>query len=74
MVSHESDVCEDNRGGYFTLQKMNWSTDLQFGRTVIIAVTGPEKHGLMAPVEDEPINLEEFEEASTRNLWRLGTW
>ncbi|CZR60751.1 uncharacterized protein PAC_10647 [Phialocephala subalpina] len=74
MVIDESDVCEDNRGGYFTSMKMDWSTDLQFGRTVIIADTGQENHGLMAPVEDEPINLEELRKLvpATYGVWVHG--
>lgn len=74
MLIDESDVCGDNRGGYFTSTKMNWSTDLQFGRAVIIAATGPEKNEWVAPVEDEPINLEELRKLvpATYGVWVYG--
>jgi len=73
MVTDESDVCE-NRGGYFAMENMNWSTDLHFSRAVIIAADVNEQAGGVAPIEDEPINLEELRKLvpATHGVWVYG--
>lgn len=75
MVAHESDVCE-NRGGYFTnvSANMDWGMDFRFNRTYIIATGGNGRAGGVAPIEDEPINLEELRKLvpATHGVWVYG--
>lgn len=70
MVTSESDVCE-NGGGVFTMTKWPRTTDNQLAMIIHIKRAGP-----VAPIEGEPINLEELRKLvpATHGVWVYGNW